>query len=222
MSGSNQFPRLQKFTSTSPHETLSNPHPESLQAASLWQRLRNRRLTPRKMLVYAASIALLVVADPVAMTFLVGALLVVLGLTIRIWTFGHLRKNAKLVTTGPYAYTRHPAYLGSTLILAGLFLAAGNPHTAPGQALWVAGVVGIGICFCIYLPRKFKREDRRLRRLFPKQSERHAAHVPGFFPRLTPWHSGDNSRFSWYCVNANHELVWPLACFIALGLMWVG
>jgi len=215
-------PRLQTFTSTHKDEIPSYPHPESLQAASIWQRLRKRRLTPRILLVYLASAALLLFSDPVAMTFLPGVLLVGLGLAIRIWTFGHLRKNAKLVTTGPYAYTRHPAYLGSTLILAGLFLAAGNPYTATGQMLWVAGVVGLGIFFGLSLPRKFKREDRQLRRLFPEQSESHVAHVPIFFPRLTPWHSGDNSRFSWYCVNANHELVWPLVCFVALGLMWVG
>ena len=49
------------------------------------------------------------------------------GLALRIWTFGHLEKNQHMITTGPYAHSRNPAYLGSFLIVCGFGLAAGTP-----------------------------------------------------------------------------------------------
>ena len=37
-----------------------------------------------------------------------GALLVVVGLAVRAWAAGHLRKDRPLTVSGPYAHLRHP------------------------------------------------------------------------------------------------------------------
>lgn len=191
------------------------------QRSGLLARLRARKLTARKTLLYVLAAALLISAQPAPSTFSLGCLIVVLGLMLRIWSFGHLEKNQEMITSGPFAYTRNPAYLGSSLVFSGLVLAAGNALTPVGIAIWACGAVGIGLFFTLYLPRKYRKEYSRLAQLFPGEYQRHAHHVPDFVPRLTPWQSGSERRFSWALVLLNHELVWPLACLVALGMMWI-
>ena len=186
-----------------------------------WQRLAARRLSPRQWLVWGAALAVLILAEPDIETFLVGCGFVAAGLALRVWTFGHLEKNHRLATTGPYAHSRNPAYLGSLAILVGIAIAAGNNDGAAGIAMWIAGAVGIGVFFLGYLPRKFAREHARMADIFPAEAPRHAAHVPAFWPRMTPWASGDLQRFSWVRLRANHEIVWPAACVVGLAAMWL-
>ena len=57
--------------------------------------------------VYALLAYLIVTArKPTALTLTLGLLPIVLGELLRIWACGHLVKNKRLTTTGPYAYTR--------------------------------------------------------------------------------------------------------------------
>src|SRR5882672_9355171 len=63
-------------------------------------------------------------ARPSWQSLMAGAILVVPGLLIRALASGHVRKNESLATSGPYAYTRNPLYLGSLLIGVGFALAA--------------------------------------------------------------------------------------------------
>src|SRR5699024_8876534 len=122
----------------------------------------------------------LILASPIVPTFSVGAAIVVAGLALRIWTFGHLQKNVHMVTSGPYAYTRNPAYLGSFIITCGFMLAAGNPYTPAGLAVWGLGVGSVIVFFLRYLPRKYALEYSRLESRFPECYREHAAHVPNF------------------------------------------
>src|SRR5690606_30753053 len=46
------------------------------------------------------------------------------GLALRTWAAGHLAKNERLATEGPYAHTRNPLYIGTSLVAAGLAIAA--------------------------------------------------------------------------------------------------
>lgn len=48
-----------------------------------------------------------------------GVVLIVLGLLLRSWAAGTLKKKKKLATAGPYRMIRHPLYLGSILLLFG-------------------------------------------------------------------------------------------------------
>lgn len=191
------------------------------QRAPWYKRLQQRRITPRKIALYVLVAAIVILSSPIAPTFIIGALLVVCGIALRIWTFGHLEKNEHMITTGPYAHTRNPAYLGSFTIVCGFVLAAGNPSSVAGLFVWGLGLVMLVVFFRNYLPRKYAREYPRLEQAFPEEFQRHAANVPHFLPRLTPWRSGDTRSFSWSCVQANHEFWWSVVLCLGLVLLWV-
>jgi len=180
----------------------------------------SKSLTWRKGAVYLAALALLALADPRPMTFAIGCVLAGLAWLLRVWAFGHLEKNRIMVTSGPYAHTRNPAYLGSFLALIGVSLAAGNAETTRGQGVWAFGAVLVVAFFTFYLPRKFSKEYPRLKELFGEQLDRHAANVPNFWPRITPWRSGDDRRFSWTRVSANHEWGWSVVIVLVLLAIW--
>lgn len=107
-----------------------------------------------------------------------GTLLVAAGVAVRATAAGHIRKNQELATTGPYAYTRNPLYLGSVLIAAGFVLAAKNP--------WIA-LAAVVMFVAIYIPQ-IRVEEEYLRSAFPEYSN-YAAHVPRLLPRLTAYRS---------------------------------
>jgi protein-S-isoprenylcysteine O-methyltransferase Ste14 len=103
-----------------------------------------------------------------------GAILVVPGLLIRALASGHVRKNESLATSGPYAYTRNPLYLGSLLIGLGFAMAAKS---------WWVGLALLVMFFAIYLP-VIRDEEKFLRQRFP-EFEEYARKVPRMFPRFT-------------------------------------
>jgi hypothetical protein len=135
---------------------------------------------------------------------------------LRMWAFGYLDKNALMVTTGPYAHTRNPAYLGSFIALIGISLASGNIDSLRGQLVWGFALMLIVCFFGFYFPRKMKREYPRLQKLFGEQLEEHAANVPNLWPRITSWRSGQERSFSLSLLRENHELSWGVAFVIAL------
>src|ERR1044072_9508963 len=55
-------------------------------------------------------------ARPTPKMLLIGASVSLLGLALRAWAAGHIRKYAQLATSGPYAFTRNPLYLGRFLL----------------------------------------------------------------------------------------------------------
>src|SRR5689334_8367255 len=83
---------------------------------------RARRI--RVPLGFVLAIIFLVLARPTVRSLLWSLLLVLPGIVIRALAAGHVKKNRELTTTGPYAYTRNPLYLGSTLIGVGFAVAA--------------------------------------------------------------------------------------------------
>jgi protein-S-isoprenylcysteine O-methyltransferase Ste14 len=110
-----------------------------------------------------------------------GAILIVPGLLIRALASGHVRKNESLATSGPYAYTRNPLYLGSLLI--------GIGFAAASRSWWV-GVALVVMFFAIYVP-VIRGEEKFLREKFPGFEE-YARQVPRMLPRITPYRSGDD------------------------------
>src|SRR5713226_2706329 len=111
------------------------------------------------------------------LTLMIGGLVALPGLALRAWATGHLRKNDALATSGPYAYTRNPLYLGSFLLGAGFTIAA---------ARWELALVFVALFFGIYFP-VMRVEASTLAQLFGESSQRYAREVPLFLPRLTPY-----------------------------------
>jgi protein-S-isoprenylcysteine O-methyltransferase Ste14 len=115
----------------------------------------------------------LVLARPAWCSLAIGGAIAVLGLALRAMASGHVRKNAELTTSGPYACTRNPLYLGSLIIGTGFAVAA--------QSLWV--VLAIVVLFlAIYLP-VIRAEEQYLRSQFPEFDE-YASRVPRLGIRL--------------------------------------
>ena len=117
-----------------------------------------------------------------------GAIGVVLGLLIRALASGHVRKNEALATSGPYAYTRNPLYLGSLLMGLGFAVAARS---------WWVGVALVVMFVAIYLP-VIRDEEAFLRQKFP-EFEEYARRVPRMLPRVVAHSDGGEGAagFSW-------------------------
>ena len=113
-------------------------------------------------------------ARPTGLTLALSLLLVAPGLWLRGYAAGYVRKNAELTTTGPYAYTRNPLYLGSMLIAFGFGAAAGN---------WYLLLALAALFAAIYIPT-IQGEEEYLRAHFAG-FDAYAARVPRLLPRLT-------------------------------------
>jgi len=122
-------------------------------------------------------------STPTPNTMVIGSALVVIGTLIRIWAGGHLTRDQKLTTSGPYQYSRNPFYLGRFLLLIGFGIMTGLGHPAVVAAL----VIALVIFFAYYMPRKEEREGGRLKVLFGPDYETWKSNVPSLFPRLTPY-----------------------------------
>jgi len=94
----------------------------------IWRTLAKWRVT----LGYVLAGAVLWFADPTWTSLAIGALVGAIGEAIRIWAAGHLEKGREVTTSGPYAMTRHPLYLGSSVMGAGFAIAS---HSIPVAVL---------------------------------------------------------------------------------------
>jgi protein-S-isoprenylcysteine O-methyltransferase Ste14 len=112
-------------------------------------------------------------AQPTWRSMATGAIGVVAGLLIRALASGHVRKNEALATSGPYAYTRNPLYLGSLVMGLGFCAAARS---------WWVGAALVVMFVAIYLP-VIRDEEAFLRRTFP-EFEEYARRVPRMLPRM--------------------------------------
>jgi protein-S-isoprenylcysteine O-methyltransferase Ste14 len=123
-------------------------------------------------------------------TLAVGAAIALIGVVIRAWAAGHIVKNDRLATTGPYAHTRNPLYFGSFLIAAGFAFAA---H-------WILLVVVAVFFYLVYKPT-IEREAAFIGNRYPESYTVWAQHVPAFVPRLTPWRDGNTGEAAPFSLN---------------------
>ena len=75
---------------------------------------------------YALALLAFWLADPTLRSLAIGALVAAVGEALRIWAAGHLEKGREVTTSGPYAFTRHPLYAGSSIMGAGFAIAANS------------------------------------------------------------------------------------------------
>lgn len=112
-------------------------------------------------------------AHPVWESLAGGAIVSLAGVWLRALASGHLQKNMELTTSGPYAYTRNPLYLGSIIIAIGFAVAALN--------VWVW--IGLLVMFtAIYLP-VIRAEEAFLRGRFPGYGD-YFDQIPVLLPRF--------------------------------------
>jgi protein-S-isoprenylcysteine O-methyltransferase Ste14 len=147
-----------------------------------WTKIARRIRVP---VGFAFTALYLWLATPTVVSITLGSALIIPGLAIRALASGHVRKNERLTTTGPYAYTRNPLYLGSLTLAVGFAISARN---------WWIGAGLVLIFLAIYVP-VIRGEERFLEELFPEYAE-YARHVPRLLPRLSS-HSAGGEAFSW-------------------------
>jgi protein-S-isoprenylcysteine O-methyltransferase Ste14 len=78
----------------------------------------------RVPLGFAFGVLALWLAQPTSRSLSIGGIIAVMGEALRLWAAGHLEKGREVTTSGPYAVTRHPLYVGSAVMGAGLIVAA--------------------------------------------------------------------------------------------------
>ena len=135
-------------------------------------------------------------ARPTPGSLLAGLPLVLLGVGLRIWASGDIRKNDELATKGPYALTRNPLYLGNFLMGLGFSLMAAR--------LWLVLIFFV-VFYGIY-HATIRKEEEVLQVRFVDDFDRYKQSVPRFFPR---WPSSrDRLRekvFDWRLVKQHRE-----------------
>jgi protein-S-isoprenylcysteine O-methyltransferase Ste14 len=164
--------------------------------------------------VYVFVAILVVLSHPTPALVAAGAAIALAGEALRLWAAGHLVKSVKLVTSGPYAHTQNPLYLGRLLILTGLAIAA---RTGAYLNL-VALAVGYGVFFFYYMPRKLRVEGGRLARLHGPAFEGYHRSVPILIPSLRR-HPGDDTPWSFSLMVRNQEPLVMAGLLCALGLL---
>jgi hypothetical protein len=148
-----------------------------------WNRVARRIRVP---LGFGFAAVFLWLARPAPLFLALSVLLVVPGLLLRGYAAGYVKKNAELTTTGPYACTRNPLYLGSMLVAFGFAVAARSVPIAISLAVLFA---------VIYIP-VIRAEEEYLRSTFPDFDE-YAARVPRLIPRIAAARkSGPRPEFS--------------------------
>ena len=78
----------------------------------------------RVALGFLSAVAAIVLATPTTRSLAVGFLIALAGEAVRIWAAGHLEKSREVTRSGPYRWTRHPLYLGSSLLAVGVIVAS--------------------------------------------------------------------------------------------------
>jgi protein-S-isoprenylcysteine O-methyltransferase Ste14 len=86
----------------------------------------------------------------------VGFAIAVCGELLRVWAAGHLEKGREVTRSGPYRWMRHPLYVGSAILAAGVVLAANNLLVTLVAALYMATTIRAAV----------RTEEADLRRAF--------------------------------------------------------
>ena len=137
------------------------------------RRLDLRRLRLRAVWLLIIPFYLFAVPSPNLLWW--GAGVSAAGLSLRAWAAGSIRKDRELATTGPYAHTRNPLYLGSFMLGAGVMIAGGR---------WVFGAAFLVLFFLVYRATVL-REATELEARFGERYRAYATQVPTVLPRIT-------------------------------------
>ena len=131
---------------------------------------------------FVVAAAFLLLARPTLTSLATGAAIALVGLSIRAWAAGHLRKNQKLAVSGPYAHVRNPLYVGT--LLTGIGFAVAGAHLGIGLAM-------VAFFLLYYLP-VVGEEESHLRKILPGYDE-YARRVPRLVPSLMPRYASEVS-----------------------------
>ena len=124
----------------------------------------------RVPLGFVTTIVALILARPTWATWRYGLLVAVVGLAIRVWAAGHLEKGREVTSSGPYRWTGHPLYVGSSILALGIVIAARSVPLAILAAIYMGATITAAI----------RTEEAFLRRTFGETYDRYqqSSNVP--------------------------------------------
>ncbi|HEX3702855.1 MAG TPA: methyltransferase [Vicinamibacterales bacterium] len=142
----------------------------------------------RVSLGFMFGLVVLWLARPTMWTLALGVPVAVAGESLRVWAAGHLNKSREVTASGPYRWLAHPLYAGSSMMGAGLAIAAGSVSVALLIVAYLTATLAAAI----------KSEEAFLRRTFGDQYDRYrrGRTAPGV---------DTQRRFAFAQARANHE-----------------
>jgi protein-S-isoprenylcysteine O-methyltransferase Ste14 len=178
----------------------------------------------RFALAYPVFALMFIFAQTSNETLMGGLVLAIIGEAIRLWSNGYIGHNkvnrtqkntgqapiGRLITAGPYAYVRHPLYLGTLLILAGICVAAANI---------IFAIIVLGLFVYVY-QRKMSEEESLISDEIGAGYADYKRNVPQWIPHRWAFKS-QQGTWSWKGIQASKEwktLIWIAVLFIVLYL----
>jgi protein-S-isoprenylcysteine O-methyltransferase Ste14 len=99
----------------------------------------------RVALGFVVALVTIVLARPTWTTWQIGLSIAAIGEAIRIWAAGHLEKSREVTRSGPYRWTRHPLYAGSTVMALGIVIASRSAIVAVVAGIYMAATLAAAI-----------------------------------------------------------------------------
>jgi protein-S-isoprenylcysteine O-methyltransferase Ste14 len=162
----------------------------------------------RFAILYPFGVLAVIFAESSERSMNIGIGFIIAGLLMRSWANGYAIKLEKLTTSGPYAFVRHPLYLGTMLLLTGFILML--------KLYWIGPV--FFVMFVIAYTRTMKKEERMLEDKFKHTYLDYRKKVPAFLPAIFPYRQGDKWRFSfkrWFKSQEYKLIIWMIFLAIA-------
>ena len=182
--------------------------------------LREQRLK----LVWLLILPFFYFARPTTTLLIWGGVSTVVGALIRAWAAGCIRKDQQLCTTGPYAFTRNPLYVGSFFLGLGVTVAGGQ---------WPF-ILAFLIFFSWAYIRTMRAESVLLEELFGDVFRDYRRAVPVLIPRLTPYRRPESVTeagpapgfsFSMYWQNREYQAALGILAgfaYLVTKMVWFG
>lgn len=95
-------------------------------------------------------------ARPTWRSIAMGVVIGACGELVRLWAAGHLEKSREVTQSGPYRFTRHPLYVGSSIMALGFMI---------GSASWVAAAI-VAVYMGVTIAAAIRTEEAFLRARF--------------------------------------------------------
>src|SRR6267142_2380497 len=137
------------------------------------QTLARRRVA----LGFATALATIVLAHPTWAAWRIGLVVALAGEAARVWAAGHLEKGREVTRSGPYRWTRHPLYVGSTVIALGVVIASRSAAVALVAAVYMGSTLTAAVSV----------EEAFLRSAFGATYDEYAAARAAPVPRRLSW-----------------------------------
>ncbi len=167
---------------------------------SVAQRIARWRVT----LGFVLAAVVVWLAAPTRTSLLWGGLVTVVGELIRVWAAGHVEKSREVTRSGPYRFTRHPLYLGSSIIGIGIAVAS---------ASWIVAAMVVGY-LATTIAAAIRAEEAHLRDKFGGEYDAYAARTAPPMVR--------SFSLTRALANREHHAVAGLTCALLLLALKVG